>query len=156
MREKRSCWRWLGGMVESDPHYKWLPSSSSGLGRSPLKAETGVRFPVGALKKHPPSVGVFLMQQRSEDRVSVRKLPERAKHAPDSPVGVSLDAHHVVWWFCWCSKGAKMEFPTGNSLRESEALSRFPNWGTFLNCSQVINVYLDWMISCLRVSLNPH
>ncbi len=31
-------------MVES----RTLPPSSSGLGRGPLKAETGVRFPVGA------------------------------------------------------------------------------------------------------------
>jgi hypothetical protein len=32
------------------------PPSSSGLGRSPLKAETGVRFPLGAQKNKEPPV----------------------------------------------------------------------------------------------------
>ena len=51
-------------------HSCW-PPSSSGLGRGPLKAETGVRFPVGAQAMDNRStidVGRFLSMVRFESR----------------------------------------------------------------------------------------
>ena len=50
---------------------RFPPPSSSGPGRSPLKAKTGVRFPLGAqiLKNRPTSsVGRFLSKLRFESR----------------------------------------------------------------------------------------
>ena len=55
------------------------PPSSSGLGRSPLKAETGVRFPLGAheLDKTSPinSVEKVLSLIRFEHRRKLKELP---------------------------------------------------------------------------------
>jgi hypothetical protein len=39
-----------------------LPPSSSGLGRGPLKAETGVRTPVGAHEPPDPLVGRYVIK----------------------------------------------------------------------------------------------
>ena len=55
------------------------PPSSSGLGRSPLKAETGVRFPLGApTRTHPEPQSVpveqFLAMLRFEQREKVTEL----------------------------------------------------------------------------------
>ena len=41
------CWRIPFGVIKFCP-LNWEPPSSSGLGRSPLKAQTGVRIPLGA------------------------------------------------------------------------------------------------------------
>ena len=54
------------------------PPSSSGLGRSPLKAETGVRFPLGAQNlKEPPTVNVerFFELIRFEGRDKLEEFP---------------------------------------------------------------------------------
>ncbi len=57
-----------------------LPHSSSGLGRSPLKAKTGVRFPYGALSRthlepHTAPVEQFLAMLRFDKRDKLAELP---------------------------------------------------------------------------------
>ena len=57
-----------------------MPSSSSGLGRSPLKAETGVRLPVGVPKRthpepHQIDVEQFLEMLRFDQRSKLEELP---------------------------------------------------------------------------------
>ncbi len=70
---KNNCYliiAWAGLQVNKPiltgayPHVKMryqfsAPPSSSGLGRSPLKAQTGVRVPLGALKIHLDQGGFF-------------------------------------------------------------------------------------------------
>jgi hypothetical protein len=55
-----------------------MPPSSSGLGRSPLKAETGVRFPLGASESDRTSpnnsVEEFLSLIRFDQRNKLEKL----------------------------------------------------------------------------------
>jgi hypothetical protein len=54
------------------------PPSSSGLGRSPLKAETGVRFPLGALIGPEPNqddLVRFLAMLRFDQREELNRLP---------------------------------------------------------------------------------
>ena len=63
-------------MVKFRPLNKAPPPSSRGLGRSPLKAKTGVRVPVGAHDQKRPMTVVFdsgesLCNSPQEDNVDV-------------------------------------------------------------------------------------
>ncbi len=66
-------------MIQSRPPKK-TPPSSSGPGRGPLKAKTGVRVPVGAptrihLEPHQLGVEQFLEMLRFEQRAKLEELP---------------------------------------------------------------------------------
>ena len=64
-------------MVKFRPLNKALPPSSRGLGRSPLKAKTGVRVPVGAHAQENRStdeVERFLSYVRFDSREKLVKL----------------------------------------------------------------------------------
>ncbi len=59
---------------------RFPPPSSSGLGRSPLKAKTGVRFPLGAptkthLEHRNIAVEEFLEMLRFDQRDKLAELP---------------------------------------------------------------------------------
>ena len=56
-------------MVKFRPLNKAPPPSSRGLGRSPLKAKTGVRVPVGAHAQKRPMTVVFDLVESLRDSV---------------------------------------------------------------------------------------
>ena len=65
-------------MIQSRPPNK-TPPSSSGPGRGPLKAKTGVRVPVGASDSNKPPTGDverFLSTLRFENKGKLGELPD--------------------------------------------------------------------------------
>lgn len=70
----------LSSLVNRDINSPLTPPSSRGPGRSPFKAKTGVRIPVGApnrihLEPHQLGVEHFLEMLRFEQRSKLEELP---------------------------------------------------------------------------------